>query len=246
VSEQDRETIRTMARAIDLAPVRNIEVDHDLRIALAGGLAGNEGLVLIVGTGSSCYGRRANGKHHRTGWGYLLDDLGSGYFLGLQAMIAVIRAADGRGIPTTLSARIRQELKYSHIDEIMRILYHDSRRVTNVAALAPIVLAEAKDRDEAAMSIIERGAEELSLMVATVAKKLDFAPDAPLVIVGGVAEQSAFYRTKIESAIVQRIPQCRIQPPQLPPILGAVLLALEGSGHGREAVIAKLKEGVVK
>ncbi|MEX2116725.1 MAG: hypothetical protein WEB37_07555, partial [Bacteroidota bacterium] len=91
-----------------------------------------------------------------------------------------------------------------------------------------------------------RGAEELSLMVATVAKKLEFAPDVPLVIVGGVAEESVFYRTKIESAILHRVPECRIQQTVLPPVLGAVLLALEQSGHGdSDAVVRKLKDAKV-
>ncbi|RPH38046.1 ATPase, partial [bacterium] len=110
VSPQDRDTITRMALDIHAAPPSAIFVDHDIRIALAGGLAGEEGAVLIIGTGCSCYGRRADGRSHRTGWGYLLDDLGSGYYLGLQAMIALIRETDGRGKKTSLSAAVRNAL----------------------------------------------------------------------------------------------------------------------------------------
>ncbi len=61
VSSADRATIYRMAAELALAPTPRIHVDHDIRIALAGGLAGQPGIALIVGTGSSCYGRRADG-----------------------------------------------------------------------------------------------------------------------------------------------------------------------------------------
>lgn len=56
VSEKDRAVIHAIARELSLAADGNIDIDHDCRIALAGGLSGRPGIVLIAGTGSSCYG----------------------------------------------------------------------------------------------------------------------------------------------------------------------------------------------
>ncbi|MGH2544233.1 MAG: N-acetylglucosamine kinase, partial [Ardenticatenaceae bacterium] len=53
VSSQDRNLIHRMAQDLQLAPPEQVEVDHDCRIALAGGLSGRPGIVLIAGTGSS-------------------------------------------------------------------------------------------------------------------------------------------------------------------------------------------------
>jgi N-acetylglucosamine kinase-like BadF-type ATPase len=61
VSEPDREVVRGIARKLELATYAQTGVDHDCRIALAGGLAGRPGVVLIVGTGSSCFGVNAVG-----------------------------------------------------------------------------------------------------------------------------------------------------------------------------------------
>jgi N-acetylglucosamine kinase len=231
VSEADRSTIHQIVVDLKLAKENKIAVDHDIRIALAGGLAGAEGIALIIGTGSSCYGRRHGGRHHRTGWGYLLDDLGSGYYLGLQAMVAVIRAADGRGAPTGLSLLVQQALGYGHIDEIMRLLYHEHLSVTQIAALAPFVLAAAGGGDAVALKIVEHGVDELALMVHTVAQQLDFlAGPFPLIIVGGVAHASPFYKERIEAAIMRRVPMCSLKQPVLPPVLGAALLAIESAG----------------
>ena len=59
-TDEDRATIRSIVREVSLMPRDRIGVDHDLRIALMGGLAGEAGVVLIAGTGSSCYGRTAD------------------------------------------------------------------------------------------------------------------------------------------------------------------------------------------
>jgi N-acetylglucosamine kinase-like BadF-type ATPase len=231
VSPGDRETIVRMALDLGSAPRNVIGVDHDIRTALAGGLGGRAGLALIAGTGSSCYGRRDDGRHHRVGWGYLLDDVGSGYWLGLQAMIAVIHEADGRGPRTRLSATLQSALGYDHVDGIMRVLYHDGLGVAGVAALAPHVLTDASSGDRVAQSILERGAAELARSVDAVARTLAFAGSPfPLTLVGGLLESSPGYRALVTSAISARLPECRPQSPELPPVLGAVLLAFREAG----------------
>ena len=245
VSPQDRDTISRMALDVHAAPAGAIFVDHDIRIALAGGLAGHEGAVLIVGTGCSCYGRTADGRSHRTGWGYLLDDLGSSYYLGLQAMIALTRETDGRGKPTLLSAAVRSALGFVDADEIMRILYHDNLTVTRIASLAPLVVDAANRGDEVALMILRTGAHALSLNVKTVADRLQFSSSPfSVTIVGGLGETPGIYRQLVCEAITRENPHCGIVEPKLPPVLGAVLLAMECGGNPPSpAVVEKLTEG---
>ncbi|MGH7456158.1 MAG: BadF/BadG/BcrA/BcrD ATPase family protein, partial [bacterium] len=109
--------------------------------------------------------------------------------------------------------------------------YHERLSVTQIAALAPFVLSAAGGGDAVALNIVEHGADELALMVHTVAQQLDFlAGPFPLIIVGGVANASTFYKQKIEAAILRRVPMCLIKQPVLPPVLGAALLANESAG----------------
>lgn len=242
VSEEDRNVIRNIAIQRNIASPSHIGIDHDIRIALAGGLGGEEGLVLIIGTGSSCYGRRADGTNHRTGWGYLLDDLGSGYFLGLQAMIATIQQADGRGIPTLLYDHVQERLRYKHIDDIMRILYHEHLSVTEIASLAPLVLKTAQAGDKVAINIVQHGAEELSRMVETVARKLQLVETGCQITFAGGLTQSSFYMQQIETSIKLRVPKSILRSPELPPVLGAAILAMKTSHiHPTEQVLANLK-----
>jgi glucosamine kinase len=232
VSEIDRTTIRNIAMELRIAPSQQIGVDHDIRISLAGSLAGDEGITLIVGTGSSCYGRRVDGREWRAGgWAHLLDDVGSGYYLGLQAMIAAVRDTDGRGAPTALTRRLLAALKLHDMQDIMRRLYHDGMSRVEIAALAPLVIEVAADGDTVAHEIIARGVDELASMVKTVAEKLDFLPGKVLVsVTGSVAHSGPIYKEPLYAGIRRRMPPAQIVEPKLSSVLGAALLALESLG----------------
>ena len=72
--------------------------------ALKGGLSGRAGAVLISGTGSICNGIDSKGHRLRSGgWGYLIDDAGSGYAIGRDILSQVVRENDGRGEKSVLT-----------------------------------------------------------------------------------------------------------------------------------------------
>lgn len=231
VSEEDRGTIRRIAEALRLASFDRIVVDHDIRIALAGGLAGRPGIAVIVGTGSSCYGRTADGRSWRAGgWGPLLDDLGSAYNLGLQAMMAVTRAADGRGEPTALTDTVLAALELEDVERIMRRVYHEGLSRLDIARLAPLVTDAAAAGDRVAEAIIAQGVRELAAMVKAVAQQLGFlSGPVEVAATGGLVESSILFRASLNTAIRRHISSAQLVQPIVPPVLGAVLLALEAA-----------------
>jgi N-acetylglucosamine kinase-like BadF-type ATPase len=243
ISDTDRATIADMADRLGLAPRERTGIDHDLRTALAGGLGGREGIVLIVGTGSSCYGRRRDGTSWRAGgWGHLLDDLGGGYWLGLQGLIAITRAADGRGAQTSLSDRLMNALGLSDIQEILYVVHQRFGR-SEIAALAPQILAAAEEGDNAAWEILRLGTEELAKMVQAVAQSLGWINDnVEGVMIGGLTE-SPVYAAEITSTIGKRAHNVQLKDPILPPVLGAALLAMEIGGVDGANVVEMLRQG---
>jgi N-acetylglucosamine kinase-like BadF-type ATPase len=230
VSETDRNVIGGIASALDLAPADRIGIDHDLRTALAGGLGGRQGIVLIVGTGSSCYGRRDDGVSWRAGgWGHLLDDVGSGYWLGLQGLIAVARAIDGRGGATSLTESLLATLKITDVQELLRTVHSVLTRA-EIAALAPQVVQAADNGDHVAFEILRLGTEELARMVQAVAQQLGWISDSvECAIVGGLTGSDA-YLAEIVSTIGKRAPNVQVVEPMLPPVLGGVVLGMEMLG----------------
>lgn len=246
VSATDRAAMETIARELHLG--ERIGVDHDIRTALAGGLAGAEGMALIAGTGSACYGRRDDGAAWRAGgWGHLLDDPGSGYWIGLQGLMATVRGADGRDARTALADILTDAIGLHDIGDIIRLAGHEGLSRTGIAALARPVLKAWDDGDPAAASIVRRGANELAAMVRAVAVALDWEQRAvPVVTIGGVLDHTG-YRELVIAAIGESLPRASVAHPLLPPMLGAGLLALELAGISPDTgMIERMRKSLLR
>ncbi|MFG0315766.1 MAG: N-acetylglucosamine kinase [Planctomycetota bacterium JB042] len=235
--ERDREAIRDAAARAALAPADAVGVGQDLRVALAGGLSLRPGVALIAGTGSSVYGRTADGREWQAGgFGSFLDDGGSAFDLGRRAMIAAVRARDGRGRETALSARLLAHVGGGTLRDLLRRLDAVRMARAEVAACAPLVTAAAAEGDAVAIEILEAAVEELALAVETVVARLGLA--APEVAAtGGLAGSGPPYRDALDRAIVRRVADARVVDPELPPVVGAALLALERAGVPVDAAV---------
>lgn len=228
--EPGRELIRRQAQACG-ADRAQIGVDHDIRVALAGGLETRPGIALIVGTGSSCYGRDARGRTQQTsGWDWLVGDEGSGFFLGREAMIAAVRMADGRDSATALQGRVFAWLGIRDVAEIPTRLYRPVMSKHEIAGLAPILLDLAEGGDVPAVRILERGAQSLAELVASNHRQLPTGSAPEVVVTGGLGTADRIYRPMIYEAIRRAVPGARVGPPALAPAVGAALLALEQVG----------------
>lgn len=236
VSDKDRATIRGMALNLELAQPAAIDIDHDCRIALAGGLSGRPGIVLITGTGSSCYGRTADGKEWRAGgWGYLIADEGSSYWLGLQAMRTAVMAYDGRLERSLLLDSVMSYFGLTDANDIMHHIYVPGLKRSEIAALAPLVMQAALEGDPAARSLIEQGTRDLADCVLAVARQLGFSGQnsdrvTEIALIGGLLKAGEIFTSALERSISTLIPTARILPAELPPVSGACLLALQRTG----------------
>ncbi len=245
-SPTDVQVVLGMLDGLGLRADIPLTVDLDVRVALAGGTAGQPGIVLIVGTGSSCYGRNAAGDSWRSGgWGYIVDDYGSGFFLGQQALEAVVRAADGRGQETSLTTACMEALGIDDVNTVMHRIYYPRLDTVGIAALAPLVVSAAEQGDAVARTIVERGCAELALMVSTVKGKLNLPDDVLVIPVGSLGTINRFYRRKLEAAIAGLTPGARVRPPIAPAAVGAAFLALQQIGITLPAdTLAQLENAV--
>jgi N-acetylglucosamine kinase-like BadF-type ATPase len=229
VTEADRAAIREVVSRQPWSPNGCIGVDHDLRIAHQGCLGGASGVVLIAGTGSSAYGRNERGESWKSGgWGPLLDDVGSGHWLGRQAMIAAIRESDGRGRPTSMTRAVLEWLNVDDCLEILRRVELEGMSRSEVAAMGRLVIEAASQGDEVAIQSMEHGAAALAEIVAAVAERLDMA-DAPTYVspTGGLVDAGSTFLDPLQRALARRLPSARLTPGKAAPVIGAVMLAIE-------------------
>src|SRR3954452_8656898 len=110
--EDEARTVRAIMRRIGYKS--RVLVVNDALIGLVAGARDEPGVAINAGTGSIVYGRNANFEAARAGgWGHMIGDEGSGYWIGRESLAAVSRAFDGRGPETRLAADI---LAYFNVD----------------------------------------------------------------------------------------------------------------------------------
>lgn len=161
----------------------------DHQAALYGALGTPVGIILIAGTGSICYGRNSADKEHRTGgYGYLIDDEGSGYAIGRDILAAVVRAHDGRGKATLLTGIVFEQLGVSSIEDVICFLYNKNTNKRDIAALAPNLTKAYAEDDQAAREITEKCCVELVKLVHPVVERLNLV-DCTLAMAGSILQK---------------------------------------------------------
>jgi N-acetylglucosamine kinase-like BadF-type ATPase len=232
--DDEARTVRAIMHRI--AQQSRVLVVNDALIALVAGAQDAPGIVIIAGTGSIAYGRNQRGEVARAGgWGHMIGDEGSGYWIGREALAAVMRAADGRGPATGLSADVLAHFDIADVSRLPRIVYDREQPRAGVAALGPLVQRAAQEGDAVAARILERAADELVLAATSVATRLEMRGDAFTgYLAGGVFRVVPWLAEELPRRLVEIAPRCQAQLLEEEPAVGAVWLALaEAKGGAR-------------
>lgn len=217
-----------------------VEVRSDLEIAFASAATGDDGLLLLAGTGAvacAVEGLETVGRCDGTGW--LLGDTGSAVWFGRRALEATAADLDRRGPATALTSLV---LAHHGVDPD-----HDPRQglvaavyplaVSAHGGLAPLVLAAAEAGDEVAREVVDAGVDAL-VRAAHAALTDTLGPvrldeprrPAELVLAGGLLTASGTVRTEVGRRLALELD---LAPDAvhdaLAPVVGAVRLAVRAA-----------------
>jgi N-acetylglucosamine kinase-like BadF-type ATPase len=201
---------------------------NDALIALQAGVDTAPGIVLVSGTGSIAYGRNEHGDAARAGgWGYVLGDEGSGYWIGRHALRAVVRHADGRGSATSLTPLVLRHFGVLSAAALINEIYHEDMSPHLIAAVATCVQQAHSEGDSVAAQILARAADELVEAAAAVTRRLSLASERfTFVLAGGMFQAIPWLVDQMELALPSIAPKSRVMRLTEPPAFGAVRLAL--------------------
>lgn len=200
---------------------KNFEVGNDCLNAWAGSLNAREGINLILGTGSIGYGRDSKGNSAVCGgWGPILGDEASGYYIGKKILNYFTKMSDGRMEKTYLYELLKEELGFEEDIEIISLVTKMQR--DEIGSLGKILSKAIEKNDPRALEIVDDVAFEASLVINTLIKELSFDSKVKVSYSGGVYKLGDLLLEKIKSYVNEDID---LVEPLYSPVEGSLILA---------------------
>jgi glucosamine kinase len=194
-------------------PFASVILISDGLAACLGAHAGQDGAIVIAGTGSVGIGRVAGRELRVGGYGFPISDEGSGADLGLQVVRLALRAHDGRHERTALLAEVMRRFRD---DPAEAVAWMDRASATDYATFAPLVMRHANQGDATGRRIVQNAAEQVDGLVRAL-----FEQGAPRVaLLGGLS-------SAIEPWLSPDI-RHRLKPAEGDAVSGAIILARRG------------------
>lgn len=196
----------------------------DVHAVLAAGCKSGNGIAVISGTGSMTYGQNEAGLSARVGgWGHLISDEGSGYWITRQAFKAIVQAEDQVASKTVLTTKFLEELQVATVTELVRVINRFDRQTW--ASWSKLVF-QAAEEDQAAEDILNRAILHLAKNIQSVAKQLNLGPEIEIGFSGGILVHNEQFRNRLttECSHLGIQPRCTLVKV---PATGAMKIAIQ-------------------
>ncbi|GAA4396861.1 N-acetylglucosamine kinase [Tsukamurella soli] len=172
----------------DRLPGARIKVVHDSQLILAAGGV-RDGIAVISGTGAVAWGRAGAKRARAGGWGYLLGDEGSGYWVAKQAVRHTLTCIDADGAADRLGQQLAADCGLQDTSELLDHFYSQPER-RYWAGRARVVFELASSGDPASRAIVDEAAAALAAIAVSVGQRI--GSTGPVILAGGLAvHQSA-------------------------------------------------------
>jgi N-acetylglucosamine kinase-like BadF-type ATPase len=224
---EDKKIIEDIIRSTGFR--EKLIVTNDAETALYGGVGSGEGIMLISGTGSICFGRNESGESKRAGgWGHLIGDEGSGYYIGINAINRIAKAYDGIEDDTLITELILRYLKLESPEELIGYVYRSGAGKSEIAALATLVDEAYKQGDSAAEEILLKAAFELFLSCKAVIDYLKMGNrDISLAVNGSVIVKNQCVSQEFKRLVAKSYPRIKVINMKYDAAWGAVLMGMK-------------------
>ena len=224
----EREPTRQAIESLGLrAPY---ELVNDATIGLLAGAADGWGLVVVAGTSNNCRGRDRQGREGRlTGCGPGFGEYGGASELVAEAVKRIAYAWTQRGPATRLAEAFAQLAGASSTADLLEGLYLERYHLT--AAAAPTIFRLAAGGDGVAQDLIQWCGSELGGLALGVIRQLGFEDaDFEVVLAGSLYDGGPALIESMQERIHAVAPGARLVRLEAPPVIGAVLLAIQQVG----------------
>lgn len=187
---------------------KNIIFISDAKLALVNGLEGKDGFLAIAGTGSIVYGKQQNKFLRAGGWGYLLDDIGSGYRISQEAVTTALEKMD-QGENSSLTSAILEYFKADNLKNVVSKYYKLNR--TEIAAFSLKIAQAANQKNSEAIEVLQHQASLLADEIIHLIKRYPQEEvSLNLALSGSVLVNNQIIQKEIEAIVKQTYPTINI------------------------------------
>lgn len=220
----------------------SMRIDNDTFALLRAGTDATNAAAVVCGAGINCVGVAADGRTARfPALGRHTGDWGGGVGLGEEALWWAVRDEDGRGEPTALRDAVAAHFGLASPLAVAEAMHLGHLSPGRILELTPVLMDVARAGDPVALRVVERLAEEVTLLAVVALRRLDlFDMDADVVLGGGVLTGSGpVVLDRIADRLRIAAPRAQIRLVTEPPVVGAALLGLDllGAGAAAEATL---------
>lgn len=163
--------------------VKNV-ILNDVAMAAKAYFGEDDGILIIAGTGSSCFVQKDNLGQVVGGWGHLLGDEGSGYHTVIEGFKRITYQIDNDIPLDNLSRGLMDEIKKLGYPDIKSFIYGNEKK--DIASLFPVITRLARSRDKEAIKLLEGAGKYLANLTITAYNRFNFDGTITIALKGGV------------------------------------------------------------
>jgi glucosamine kinase len=224
-------------------------VVNDVVGAWAAATGARPGVGAISGTGSNVFGVGGTGGGagpsprvwRAGGWGHVLGDEGSGYWLAVQSIKAALADRERSGPETRLSAAAVDFFGVQSVEALATLVYSKPLAKGEIAAFAVETARVAHAGDAVARGLYERAAVELGRQVVAVIEQTGLTGEFPVGLIGSAFKAGALFVEPLAATVHRIAPQARVAVVEMAPVGGCLLLAARVAGREQAVDPAELK-----
>jgi glucosamine kinase len=213
-------------------------VVNDVVGAWSAATGARPGVAVISGTGSNVFGVGGPGggvdpnprAWRAGGWGHVLGDEGSGYWLAVRSIRAALADRECSGPETALSAAAVGFFGVDSVEALAALVYSKPLAKGEIAAFAVETARVAHAGDAVARGLYERAALELGRQVTAVIEQTGLTGEFPVGLIGSAFKAGALFVEPLAATVRRVAPEARVAVVEMAPVGGCLLLAARACG----------------
>ena len=226
-SQDGRDMVFGMLDNIKLSQRTIIMNDDEAAFIL--GCPGDFGILVTVGTGVNCMSRNTEGKTIRmAGKGHDHGDMGSGYWIGKQALLnltlnetSVLGDKDLEDIMSVFLKHVDEE----EYQAAMENLNENVDAVSIIAGITEAIIGLAEKGNEVALSVLQEATHAVSEYIITLTDELHYNENNIVLSGNGSVIRNDFFRNSVNDELRFIFPEIKWTFSSISPAYGAGILA---------------------